>query len=203
MSTIQFFQIEKNDDDMRKEILTNITKMLTERHLLKEADLDENIKTVTSIQSDDLVYKIKIDDGTLVVVKIFTTKISSINKQSSVNDFLNKHVTHHKIIVTKGINENNITSIKANFPKVEIFLDNELETNLVDFVLVPRYEIIKQDSNEYKDFWNDYLLKKKQLQRLPVSDPAARYFNLKKGDLVRIIRPSEESVLSAGYRLVV
>jgi len=35
------------------------------------------------------------------------------------------------------------------------------------------------------------------------TDPVAKYYGLKKGDIVRIIRSSETSIVSPFYRLIV
>lgn len=203
MATLQSYQIEKNDNEIIKMVLTNIVKMLTSRGLLSNQDIDNNIDKISNLKSDDYVYKIKLDNDSITVVRIFLTKISSTNAHSSVNEFLNKFVSNHKIVVTKDINDNNMKFIRDNFPKTEVFFEHNLMVNLLDNNLVPKYKIINQDSPEYYSFWNDYLCIKSKIPRMFVTDPVARYYNLRRGDLVRVIMPSEASVLSFMYRIVV
>ncbi len=203
MSTPQSHQIEKSDEDIRKTVLVNIIKMITERGILKYEDMEKNIGNILSQQSDEFIYKIKPENHLQIVIKLYSTKIASINKTSNIYDFLSKHNEHHKIIVTKEINDNNIKNIKSTFPRTEIFAENTLMVNLLDNEFVSPYEIIAQDTELYKSFFEDYKLKKKGMAIIYTSDMMALYYNLKKNDMVKIVRPSESTGLSPSYRIVV
>jgi DNA-directed RNA polymerase I, II, and III subunit RPABC1 len=103
----------------------------------------------------------------------------------------------------KDINENNIKNIKLSFSKTEIFLENDLIGNILDSEFVSPYEIIAKESEMYKGFMEDYISRKGNVPKLYSTEPMALYYNLKKGDLVRVLRPSESTGQSAFYRLVV
>lgn len=200
--SLQSHQIEKTEDDVRQIVLMNAVKMLTARGILKEENLKKNISVILSQQSDNFIYKVKpeIDNHPQILVKLYNTKISSINKSSNINEFLIKNGEFHKIIVAKDINENNIKNIKSTFPRTEIFLENFLMINLLDNILVPKYEIIAHDTDLYKSFFVDYNCKKKDMPRMFINDPVALYFNLKKNDIVRVVRPSESTGETPFYR---
>jgi DNA-directed RNA polymerase subunit H (RpoH/RPB5) len=196
-------QIEKSDEDIRKTVLINIVKMITERGILKYEDIDKNTNDLLSQQSDEFIYKIKPTNYPQIFIKLYSTKIASINKTSNIYDFLTKHSEHHKIVVTKDINDNNIKNIKATFSKTEIFVENTLMVNLLDNEFVSPYIILSQDTDLYKNFYSDHKCKKKMMPEIRSTDKMALYYNLKKNDIVKIIRPSESTGLSFLYRIVV
>ena len=197
-------QIEKSDEDIRKTVLMNIVKMITERGILKYEDLDKNINSLLSQQSDEYIYKIKPVNHLLIVIKLYQTKIASINKTSSIYEFLTKHSEHHKIVVTKEMNDNNIKNIKNTFPRTEIFMENTLMVNLLENEFVSPYEIIGRETELYKNFYSDHKCKKKNLPEIRGNtDKMALYYNLKKDDIIKVLRPSESTGLSAHYRIVV
>ena len=86
MTTLKIFQLEKNNEDIRKTVLTNIVKMFTERKLLNFENLATNIEKLTSIQSDDYTYILNIENykneaDKKYIIKIFNQKITAISKQ--------------------------------------------------------------------------------------------------------------------------
>ena len=208
MTTLNIFQVEKNNDDIRKTILTNIIKMLTERKLLNYESLDKNIKNLQETGTDDYSYMLTVennknDDEKKIAIKIFNQKISGISKQSGISDFLNKYKDIPKIIIVKSINTKSLLHVANNYPRTEIFLENQLMVNLVDNVLVSKYELLERETDDYKNFCEEYKCKKRNIPKLHIYDPTAKYYGLKKGDIVRVIRPSETSGKSPFYRIVI
>lgn len=209
MSTLNIFQIEKSFSQIRETLLTNVIKMLTERGLLNKENLDKNIKKLVNTQSDDYVFYIDIDNPQnetekKYLVKIFFQKISSISKQSTIIEFLEKNKDIHKIIIVKSINPKSGDTIVSDYRNTELFLEHELMLNLRDYDFVPRYQITDETMENFQtDFCNLYKCKKRNIPKLFVTDPVARYYNLQRGQIVRIIRPSDTSGKSASYRITV
>jgi DNA-directed RNA polymerase subunit H (RpoH/RPB5) len=208
MSTFQIFQLEKNSDDIRKTVLTNLIKMLTERDFLSHDDLQKNIDNIINGITEENTFTLDILKyrGTAdkkMVIRIFPQRIASISKQSVITEFLNKHKDVPKLIIVKDINMKAGQLITTNYPKTELFLESELMINLIDNILIPRYEILDRETDDFKKFCEMYNCKKRNIPKLFTTDPMARYYNLKKGDIVRVIQPSETTGYAAFYRITV
>jgi len=114
-----------------------------------------------------------------------------------------ENITRAVIVVQDGMTPSAKQALLDMAPKyiLEQFLEAELMVNITEHELVPEHVVMNNE--EKAELLGRYKLKESQLPRIQAGDPVARYFGLKRGQVVKIIRPSETAGRYITYRLVV
>lgn len=102
----------------------------------------------------------------------------------------------NEIIAGSRKNDGNPTPIF-----IETFTEAELIIDITEHELVPQHELLTVD--EKASILREFGIKETQLPKMTVVDPISRYYGLEKGDVMKIIRPSETSGRYDSYRIVI
>lgn len=90
---------------------------------------------------------------------------------------------------------------KPEYKDVEIFLAPPLMTNPTKNRLVPKHIILDQTAE--KEMLEKYSVNRNQLNWIKASDPIAKYYGMKKGQIVKVIRPSPSAGEYISFRCVI
>jgi len=92
--------------------------------------------------------------------------------------------------------------IELNIKKpIQCFNINELMINVTEHADVPKHILI--DEKEKKSLLEKYRIKESQLPKILINDPVAKFYGLRKGDVVKIIRNSENAGKYVTYRVTI
>lgn len=107
------------------------------------------------------------------------------------------------IIVQTGITPSAKQALRdiASTHSLEYFLESEMLINITEHELVPQH--IRLNAEEKEELFSRYKLKDSQLMKLLSTDPIARYYGYKRGEVIKIIRKSETAGRYVTHRLVV
>jgi len=108
------------------------------------------------------------------------------------------------LVVNQPVNDiskNIINLINNSKFNIEIFQEKQLLFNITKHVFVPKHSVITE--SQKRDILKTYRIKETQLPRILANDPIVRYYGLKKGQVVKITRPSETAGEYILYRLIV
>lgn len=113
-----------------------------------------------------------------------------------------ENISRAIIVVQSGMTPSAKQALIDMAPKysLEQFREAELMINITEHELVPQHVVMTPEGK--KELLQRYKLKELQLPRIQQSDPVARYFGLRRGQVVRIVRASETAGKYVTYRLV-
>ncbi|SCV71613.1 BQ2448_3201 [Microbotryum intermedium] len=156
--------------------------------------IDKSKLNFTAALASDSSIKIYVfyADEPSVGIKTMRKFINILEEQA-----IGKGIIIYKTNMTPSANKV-ISAMQAQF-MIEAFQESELLVNITHHTLVPKHEVLSTD--EKKELLLKYRLKDTQLPRIQLSDPVSRYYGLRRGQVVKITRPSETAGRYVSYRL--
>ena len=194
-------------------IRKTVCKMLNARgYLVAQAELDRDKDSFTEEFGEDprrdaltLQFDLR-EDPTQHIFVFFPDeeKVGVNTIKEYAKRMKDEQVNRAMIVVQQSLTpfaRQSLLECQAQKFYIEQFQEAELLVNITDHVLVPEHILL---SDEQKRVLLDrYKVKETQLPRIQMHDPVARYFGMRRGQVVRIIRPSETAGRYVTYRLCV
>ena len=197
------FSVEKPESEKVKIIIANVLTMLGNRIYIDKAGRkqpllipEEVAKRITD--KGDGIFIIKSSTNDSYALKIIFQRIISTGKQSPVSDFFKEYTKYKKIIIAREYNNKIIDYMTKHH--TQIFKESSMLFDIISHRDQPNFELLSPvEMERFKLEYNatDYTTKK-----LNRNDPIAKYFALKKGNIIRIIRPSPTAGEAIDYRIV-
>ena len=206
----ELLPIEKSYHQQIIDIKQTIIKMFINRGFINSDNKDKYTKKLIEAENDDMEYIIQLDTdknyntnipNKKVYIKIFDYKISSINKTSPIGEFITKHDKEYKFLVVQDINSRSEDIIDSYLTQIEIFKFNKLQSDITEHDLVPLHIVLTKERGE--QVLEAYRARKRDMPLIKSNDPVAKYYYMKPGDIVHIIRPSPVTASAPAYRLVI
>lgn len=107
------------------------------------------------------------------------------------------------IIVRIGLTPSAKQAMRDVAPEfiLEEFLESEMLINITEHELVPQHVLLTVEEKE--ELFSRYKLKESQLMKMLTTDPVARYYGYKRGQVIKITRKSDTAGRYVTHRLVV
>lgn len=169
----------------------------------KQVDLN-TFRHLYNNKNCDMLFT-KDDNKKLFIKFIQNNKVKPGVLREQANDIIEQYLNKQSelIFILKHKPNNSIIKIKKEeeFEICEFFSLDNLQFNITKHILVPNHTKINE--NELNVIMNKYKLKgKHQLPRISINDPVIKYYNYKKGDVIKIVRSSPTSFEYIYYRAV-
>ena len=206
----ELLPIEKSYHQQLIDVKTTIVKIFVNRGFIKQENKEKSIKKLVETENDDMEFILQLDNdknynteikNKKVYIKMFDYKISSINKTSPVGEFISKYEKEYKFVVVQDISTRAEDMIDSYQTQIEIFKFNKLQSDITEHDLVPQHIILNKEEGE--EVLEAYRARKRDMPLIRSNEPVAKYYNVKPGEIVKILRPSPSTVEIVAYRLVI
>ena len=195
--------IEFSAKQIRTNVINNIFTMIYNRGLLRFESKEAQLKKWLEAPFETNTFEIKLDKKDYDNIDVYhislklDVSISKIARQTEIDE--NPKI--HQIIILHDIANHFLNAIMTKLPLIEIFLVQEMIIDIASCDFVPKHILLSVEEKE--KILNESITSQAEIPKIFITDPMSKYFNAKVGQIFRILRPSETSVYSVYYRLVI
>ena len=140
-------------------------------------------------------------NGKLILVNF--TNDDSIGRKHVISiheTMVASKLQHCILIYPKTLTSSAKKDLEKSKIYIESFAENELIVNITKHYLTPKYKVLSE--MEKNELYNEKSqIKDSQLPRILVNDKSARYYGMRRGDVIQIVRKSETCGLAVSYRI--
>ena len=187
-----------------KEMLTDRNIDITNLESYSENEIEVLISASnTSGTKNGNIFQIKVNDDIKIIYHMKSKFIKNDLKKFLSTIEKDEEYKHIIFIFKEKINNNNEKNIKDLLDGVtyELFPIKNLLFNITKHSYVPKHELLSVD--EANNIMTNYSIKKSQFPIILKSDPVARYYDFKPGQLIKVYRSSTATGESITYRYCV
>lgn len=187
-----------------KEMLTDRNIDITNLESYSENEIEVLISASnTSGTKNGNIFQIKVNDDIKIIYHMKSKFIKNDLKKFLSTIEKDEEYKHIIFIFKEKINNNNEKNIKDLLDGVtyELFPIKNLLFNITKHSYVPKHELLSVD--EANNIMTNYSIKKSQFPIILKTDPVARYYDFKSGQLIKVYRSSTATGESITYRYCV
>lgn len=232
MAAENYDNLNIDDETIRITNLTNVCRMLVTRGYMdykKYQSTDEVKQTKSSVigpaydnlnndlflplvaeRSDNGIYTIPLDvpyedqrdgqgtlefDGSRVIVKIVPQVLKDVGNSPILEDFFKTYTKYHKIIIFDGVSDK-VYNTLIKKKNTEVFDRDALMIDLMSHEAAPIScnFVTREDISHIKN---------PKMAKIHENDPLIKYYNGKRGKILRVLRPSLNNSIEAAYRVII
>ena len=200
-----------SDIDILYKVYKHLLEMLSDRKYTLPISIVNTLDEFKDLYKNDITnLEFVVTTNENNKISIFWTNIEKLGipqLKTYIDQMDNENVNHSILILknsitTNGKKELEYFNISSPSKYIEYFEYQDLLINITKHILVPKHSILTD--SEKKDLLTKYSIKRDtQLPKLYVTDPIAKYYGCRKGNIVKVLRDSVANTSYLTYRIVV